>query len=744
MKKRNTQIALGLCAVALVAVFAVSCSNSFEPAWKASDGKTTLSIRLGKPVAPSASSRLIVQNGGYLYIQTGHDAGTAILYGPWKVSAGDTFTTNDIPAGTYSAIHLIYSAEPLPDATPIIPYLDETFPVALGSRLSASGMTLDSVSLATIPNVTIIEGTTNVLKATLLPATEISRDVSVSESTGLTNSPDSRAKAFIQLTNTSSGIGENERLASLDVTIANTSLIDSVSLFYLALYRADGSFVSAQAVSSPMITAGGYRDINLPYAGANPDSLFLYVEYQGSDMQITILSCERETLPQYEYYVSTVGEGFGRTAANSCTLEYALNTIADDARITAATPATIYLVEDVSLTADVGFAVSRPTRITSLAGYFHTITNEAYIDGSLFFVDDAFLYPTLTIDHVLITGDGTHTASYGLVRIDRGHCVLGSDGQLSTNVSGYDTYGGAVTLNGATSTFTMNDGSSITNCSAFNGGGVYLSAGTFTLRGTISGCNASNFGGGIYASGGALSIQGGGVMGNSTGSSGYGGGLCLVGGSHEMTNGVIGDMDAANIALWGGGVYVDSASFSFRGGSIQYNGAPYDAAASGGGVFVNGSDNPTSFTMPAGSTGQILNNSLNRPTSSYINGGAGVCAIGINARLELYGGIIGSENAMRGNAASNADGGGVFIQSGRATLGGTRILNNSATSGGGVYIGDDGQLVLGSGVRIPSIQFNTAASAGGVYKALSGTITETAATILQVSQDNGNGNYVEN
>ena len=79
MKKRIAPIALSVCAIVLAAVFAVSCSSEFEPAWKASGGKATLSIRLGKPASPSASPRLIVQNGGYLYIQTGHDEGTAVL-----------------------------------------------------------------------------------------------------------------------------------------------------------------------------------------------------------------------------------------------------------------------------------------------------------------------------------------------------------------------------------------------------------------------------------------------------------------------------------------------------------------------------------------------------------------------------------------------------------------------------------------------------------------------------------------
>jgi len=55
--------------------------------------------------------------------------------------------------------------------------------------------------------------------------------------------------------------------------------------------------VSGQQISSSTIPAGGDRDITLPYSGGTPDSLFLYVEYQGSEMQITAINRDIQELP---------------------------------------------------------------------------------------------------------------------------------------------------------------------------------------------------------------------------------------------------------------------------------------------------------------------------------------------------------------------------------------------------------------------------------------------------------------
>lgn len=746
MKKRNTQIALGLCAVVLVAVFAVSCSNSFEPAWKASDGKTTLSIRLGNPAAPSASSRLVVQHGGYLYIQTGHDAGTAILYGPWKVSAGDTFTTNDIPAGTYSAMHLIYTAKPLPDAGPIIlasPLM--SFTIALRTYLDDFMMPLDSVSLATIPDVTIIEGTTNVLKATLLPATTRTIDASgpLPVPHYFEDSIDARERLFIQLTNTSTGIGDYERLASLHVQILNADN-EQATLFNAALYRADGSFVSAMPVSPSTIAAEAYNDINLSYAGANPGSLFLYVEYQGSDLQISALNRIKQELPQYEYYVSGGGGDNGRTAATPCTLQDAISSIADNANITAATPARIYLTGNISVAPAAAYTISRPTILTSAAGGPFDITIGATINTSLFLVHNSTENATLTIENLTIVGGSSIRALSGLVLVERGTCILGNNATLQGNWSQEDGYGGAVTVNNTASTFVMNSGATIIYCHGPYGGGVRLNAGEFRMAGgVISECWSYNDGGGIYVLDGMLRIEGGSIERNYTGTTGYGGGVCMDGGTCLMTGGFIGQDTNGNQALLGAGVYIHHAYFSFIGGKIWHNNTYTNDAACGAGVYVYGESLQTTFVMPTGSTGQIASNEVYRESPAGDFGGGGISVFGASAQVNLYGGVIGGATPAEGNTTNDyANGGGVYIYGGTVALRGTTIQNNTGTYGGGIYISDYGTLVLMSGIPAGSIRNNrTSYDGGGLYRTLNATLDIQAGVSLDtVIQDNTSDN----
>lgn len=755
MKKRIVPIALSVCAIVLAAVFAVSCSSEFEPAWKASGGKATLSIRLGKPASPSASPRLVVQNGGYLYIQTGHDEGTAVLYGPWKVSAGDTFTTTDIPAGTYSAMHLIYTAEPLPDSEPIILIEDMTFSGELESRLDVYEMTLDSVSLATITDVTIIEGTTNVLKATLLPATARYVDASgpLPVPHSFSDSPDSRERLFIQLTNTSTGIGDYERLASLDVTIANTSPIDSASLFYAALYRADGSFASALTVSPSAISAGGYRDITLPYSGATPDSLFLYVEYQGSQMQITFMSREIQALQQNVYFVSTDGEGFGRSAGDACTLQYALASIADDPSITAANRATVYLVSDVVVSSPTGLSVARPTVLTSGVGGPYALTIGSAINGSLFTVDngiDADRAESLEITGLTVASGGVgRMANAGLVRVNDGVCTLGSGAILSGNVS-TEPMGGGVAVMGATAVLTMN-GATIQNCDAPNGGGIYVDGGVANLTGaTISSCDATTgHGGGIYVYSGRLQTTGGTITGNNS-LSGSGGGIYVANGAEwNATSGTL-TISENNAALNGGGVFLGTGVTGSRSGiSISTN----SADSFGGGIYAAAEYSYSSFTVSgntAGGGGGIYSQGDSNPLTGFsVTYGSisnNTATSGSGGGVYVDGTAVGEFTIVQvdGNDAPNGSGGGVYGEGIIRITGNCVISGNTAQQGGGVCLAGSGaNFIERYSGDVPIFRGNTAATYGGAMYIMAGSEAFIIDGCLVGQAGAGNGNSAQ-
>jgi len=155
-----------------------------------------------------------------------------------------------------------------------------------------------------------------------------------------------------------------------------------------------------------------------------------------------------------------------------------------------------------------------------------------------------------------------------------------------------------------------------------------------------------------------------------------GGEFIMVGG--EITN---------NWADCGGGVYVNGGTFNMHYGEIYDNEADY-----GGGVYVTAEG-----TFKSG---------------SYGGGFDGIPATGKVSR----------------NKAKN--GGGVYVNSGWFYMDGGEILNNKAeNSGGGVYVGSDGEFVMCYDTGIDDniikitrkISGNTAQRGGGVY--VGGTFT---------------------
>ena len=118
-------------------------------------------------------------------------------------------------------------------------------------------------------------------------------------------------------------------------------------------------------------------------------------------------------------------------------------------------------------------------------------------------------------------GDG------GAIRINNGYLEI--DGGTIMNCSAGNN-GGAVYKNTGTGTLIIKNNASISNCSALNGGALYLVKGTTDISsGSISDCAATN-GGAIFVSSSVvpytvLNISGGKISGNSA--SGKGGGIAL-------------------------------------------------------------------------------------------------------------------------------------------------------------------------------------------------------------------------
>jgi hypothetical protein len=108
-------------ACALTAIVLADCGFGLSPSWKDSSG-TTVSLSLASlGETPSAqASRAVMPGVNYLYIRTVGIAGntTGELYGPFTVTAGSRFVTNEIPPGDYERIAVLASAKDLEADSP--------------------------------------------------------------------------------------------------------------------------------------------------------------------------------------------------------------------------------------------------------------------------------------------------------------------------------------------------------------------------------------------------------------------------------------------------------------------------------------------------------------------------------------------------------------------------------------------------------------------------------------------------
>ena len=202
----------------------------------------------------------------------------------------------------------------------------------------------------------------------------------------------------------------------------------------------------------------------------------------------------------------------------------------------------------------------------------------------------------LTLKNTTITGC---QASYGGAVYVNGSSssVTMQSGSLTANTALY--IGGAVSMEGDSASFTMTGGKITGNTGRQGGGGVYVNSGTFTL-GTGASIESNtaegNDGGGVCVEpNGTLNINGGSIKSNKatkTIEAGNGGGVYVFGrasgkGKVIMTAGEIsGNTAGFNGTTYdggGGGVYNKGGEFTMTGGEIKDN-----SAKDGGGVYVKG------------------------------------------------------------------------------------------------------------------------------------------------------------
>jgi len=247
----------------------------------------------------------------------------------------------------------------------------------------------------------------------------------------------------------------------------------------------------------------------------------------------------------------------------------------------------------------------------------------------------------------------------------------------------------------------MNGGAIRNNITARDGGGVLLSPSntTATADGTPAGTNRMN--------GGTFNFNGGIIEGNRAAN---GGGIFSRRGVINIQNNI---NNANNNTAQ---IHNNTAGIVSRmtGDPVDINNISYiteTVGGNGGGIHIINTGAPTRvFTMEGGSI------TFNRAIMHNNNGGngGGVFLTGADAFFNMYGGSVGGTTEALANSAIH--GGGVMLISGTFNLRGSTnkyIRGNTATFGGGVFVGEDANMVSNTGSSNVRITNNAVTQRGG-------------------------------
>ncbi|MBN1617100.1 MAG: InlB B-repeat-containing protein [Spirochaetales bacterium] len=269
----------------LGSVFLSGCILDLDPS-KAEHRKAVVTFTIPDSAAVS-SSRALASDQGFLYIQTGYTAETAVLYGPYTTVFKSVYRTVDILAGSYPYMALIYLPSlPKTSLTAVIPAATDTESLlqSLRERWKDDLSLLASASAVVLKDITLEVGTENAVSAVLIPATTLTATV---ETPGTIPSlaPGSGGR-FIRL----SGLVKAFETApagskrSLVVELVNQAET-SVELESLTLFDALGRKVSVQEVSAT-VAVGASSSVSFPWSGM--DVCFILARASSAPLKIVL------------------------------------------------------------------------------------------------------------------------------------------------------------------------------------------------------------------------------------------------------------------------------------------------------------------------------------------------------------------------------------------------------------------------------------------------------------------------
>lgn len=314
--------------------------------------------------------------------------------------------------------------------------------------------------------------------------------------------------------------------------------------------------------------------------------------------------------------------------------------------------------------------------------------------------------------------------------------------------------GGGLYLQASAATISENR---LESNSAAQGGGIYLTTGKAQVQSNTLSANSATLGGAFYLSGSdAATLQGNQVVGNSASEQGgglyalasaaklnenrfesnqakEGGGLYIKEGEDQLTLNVVVQNQAS---MLGGGYYLNAAGTLVTSDTVQSN-----AAVNGGGFYM-------ADAQPAGIKGVTLANNLASGDggAAYLRSSAATFENSILTGNQAQSGSGGalhlasfSSAQVKGSTLDNntaqLDGGAVHVKFSEVTIESSKLLTNSARTGGGLYM-----KLSGGKVTLSTLSNNTASTFGGaVY--LDESATELSANKVNNNRAHDGGGY---
>lgn len=273
-------------------------------------------------------------------------------------------------------------------------------------------------------------------------------------------------------------------------------------------------------------------------------------------------------------------------------------------------------------------------------------------------------------------------------------------------------------IHGMNGNFVQFDGVTITNGISIRGGGIYNMGSHLTLNDSQVIYNTSTHwgGGGIYSEDNTLELKGSTIAENDAfGDFGFGAGVYVGKGYFHIGSSSIIQNASTGLFNNGGGLYIQNATGAIWDSAINKN----TSNEYGGGLRISGGS---------------LNISKSTINENYAEVGGGGLFLDSSAKVTI------EESTIAGNMAdiNIGDGGGGLYIDGDTDIVNTKILNNSATKGGGIYKG--GGVLNLTGVTLDN---NYGAMVGGGIYHFWGEVNFTAGTISRnKSNTHGGGVYL--